>query len=334
MKFVRSMAFTALLGACLPKAEAQTPSGSIVVFEMENSTFYNYDCPFSDVGANQNKLDHPLKVVGIYSGLGIGDIVSVNGNPAKGTAYELFSAAFVGSPNPAPGHPIVDGARAAIAPWDLDFLSPDGTQIGTIHIDGLVGGNRPPDAPQVISGSNWIVTAGSGAFFGVRGYLQVTNTTPERVTSACEDPSLRRVFAGGLGNRRGTLYLIPLSQPKISLNGNTPAVVHADRSLVTSANPAKAGETLTLFATGLGPTRPGVDPGRPFTLDPLQVVNSPVQVLINGSPTDALYAAGFPGTADEYWVDFRVPAGASPGQASIQVSSAWMAGPAVQIAVQ
>src|ERR1019366_4501296 len=35
------------------------------------------------------------KVVGIYSGLGIGDIVSVNGSPAKGTAYELFSAAFV-----------------------------------------------------------------------------------------------------------------------------------------------------------------------------------------------------------------------------------------------
>ena len=130
-----------------------------------------------------------MKVVGIYAGLGIGDIVAVNGNPAKGAAYELFSAAFVGSPNPAAGHPILDGVRAAVAPWDLDFLSADGTQIGTIHIDGFVGGNRPPDAPQAISGSNWIVTAGSGAFFGVRGYLQVSNTTPERVTSNCEDPS-------------------------------------------------------------------------------------------------------------------------------------------------
>src|SRR5690242_241795 len=167
LKHWKTVFAAALCALCSLRVEAQAPTGSIVTFEMENSTFYNNDCPFADVGTNPNKLDHPLKVVGIYSGLGIGDIVSVNGNPAKGTAYELFSAAFVGSPNPAPGHPIVDGARAAIAPWDLDFLSTDGTQIGTIHIDGFVGGNRPPDAPQAISGSNWIVTAGSGAFFGV-----------------------------------------------------------------------------------------------------------------------------------------------------------------------
>ena len=92
-----------MLAACAATAEAQAPTGSIVSFDMENSTFYNNDCPFADVGTNPNKLDHALKVIGIYSGLGIGDIVSVNGNPVKGTAYELFSAAFVGSPNPAPG---------------------------------------------------------------------------------------------------------------------------------------------------------------------------------------------------------------------------------------
>jgi hypothetical protein len=324
-----------MLAACAATAEAQAPTGSIVSFDMENSTFYNNDCPFADVGTNPNKLDHPLKVVGIYSGLGIGDIVSVNGNPAKGTAYELFSAAFVGSPNPAAGHPIVDGARAAIAPWDLDFLSTDGTQIGTIHIDGLVGGNRPPDAPQVISGSNWIVTAGSGAFFGVRGYLQVSNTTAERVTSACEDPSLRREFAGRLGKRHGTLYLVPLSQPHIVATANGPAVVHAnDSSLVTASKPAKAGEILTLFASGLGPTRPGVDPGQPFLADPPQVVNSPVQVLVNGNPAEVLFAGGYPGSVDGYQVNFQVPDPTTSGQASIQLFSAWIGGPMVNIQVQ
>ena len=326
---------TALCTLCFARVEGQAPTGSIVSFAMENSTFYNNDCPFADAGTNPNPLDHPLKVIGIYSGLGIGDIVSVNGSPVKGTAYELFSAAFVGSPNPAPGHPIVDGARAAIAPWDLDFLSADGTQIGTIHIEGLVGGNRPPDAPQAISGSNWIVTAGSGAFFGVRGYLQVSNITPERVTSACEDPSLRRAFAGGLGKRNGTLYLVPLSPPQIVATPNGPAIVHAnDFSLVTSSKPAAAGEILSVFATGLGPTRPGVDPGQPFPATPLQPVNSPVDVLVNGKPSEVLGAVGYPGAVNAYQVNFRVPSDAPKGNATIQLTAAWIAGPSVTIPVQ
>jgi hypothetical protein len=214
-------------------------------------------------------------------------------------------------------------------------LSTDGTQIGTIHIDGFVGGNRPPDAGQAISGSNWIVTAGSGAFFGVRGYLQVSNTTPERVTSACEDPSLRRDFAGGLGKRHGTLYLVTLSQPHIVVTANGPAVVHADdASLVTTSKPAMAGEILTLFASGLGPTRPGVDPGQPFPADPPQVVNSPVQVLVNGNPANVLFAGGYPGAVDGYQVNFQVPDPTTSGQASIQLFSAWIGGPTVNIQVQ
>jgi len=71
-------------------------------------------------------------------------------NPSKRHGIRSVLAGFGGSPNPAPGRPIVDGARAA--PWDLDFLSPDGTQIGTIHIDGFVGGMRPPGAPKEIAG--------------------------------------------------------------------------------------------------------------------------------------------------------------------------------------
>ena len=301
---------------------------------MENSTFYNYDCPFDQVGTNPNPLDHPLKVVGIYAGLGIGDIVAVNGNPAKGAAYEMFSAAFVGSPNPAPGHPTVDGARAAVAPWDLDFLSTDGRQIGTIHVDGLVGGNRPPDAPQAISGGNWIVTAGSGAFFGVRGYLQITNTTAERVTSACEDPSMRRAFAGGLGKRHATLYLVPLSQPQIVTTSNGPAIVHAnDFSPVTASKPATAGEILSVLATGLGPTIPGVDPGQPFPASPLQAVNSPVEVMVNGKDAAVLAAVGLPGAVGGYQVNFRVPPDAATGNATIQLKAAWIGGPSVNLSI-
>src|SRR5205807_2011386 len=130
--------------------------------------------------------------------------------------------------------------------------------------------------------------------------------------------------ANGGGKVHGILYLVPIEQPQIVATAGGPAVVHSnDYSLVTAAKPAKPGEILILFATGLGPTRPCVDPGQPFTADPLQVVNSPVQVLLNGTPSQVLYAGGYPGSVDGYQINFRVPDATAPGTASVQLTSAW-----------
>src|SRR5260370_16307612 len=109
MRFLGVVALSAVV-ACLPRAEAQAPTGSIVRFDMENATLYVYDCPFPDVGSNPNNLGRPLTTLGIFSGLGIADIVSVN-NPAKGTAYEEFSPASLSSPNPRPARPITYWVR-------------------------------------------------------------------------------------------------------------------------------------------------------------------------------------------------------------------------------
>jgi len=108
----------------------------------------------------------------------------------------------------------------------------------------------------------------------------------------------------------------------------------SDFTRVTAAKPARLGETLTLLASGLGPTRPGVDPGQPFTADPLPVVNSPVELSVNGKPAEVLSAVGYPGTVDQYQVNFRVPDGTAAGLASVQLSSAWIAGSDVIIHVQ
>ena len=114
-----------------------------------------------------------------------------------------------------------------------------------------------------------------------------------------------------------------------------PAVVHAsDFSLVTAAKPAKAGEILSLFANGLGPTRPGVDFGQPFPLNPPQTVNSPVDVTVNGTPTEVLYAGGYPGAVDGYQVNFRVPANATPGTVTFRLTAGFIPGGAVTIPLQ
>jgi len=112
-------------------------------------------------------------------------------------------------------------------------------------------------------------------------------------------------------------------------------VTHSnDFTLVAASKPAVAGEILSLFATGLGPTRPGVNPGQPFPSSPLAAVNSPVQVTVNGKPAQVTAAVGFPGAVDGYQVNFQVPPDTPKGMASIQLSAAWIAGPEVRIAIQ
>jgi uncharacterized protein (TIGR03437 family) len=146
---------------------------------------------------------------------------------------------------------------------------------------------------------------------------------------------MRRAFAGTSGKRHATLYLVPLSQPQIAVASNGPAIVHAsDSSPVTASKPATAGEILSVYATGLGPTIPGVDPGQPFPASPLQAVNSPVEVVVNGESAEVLAAVGLPGSVGGYQVNFRVPPDAPKGNATIQLTAAWIGGPSVNVPVQ
>ena len=111
---------------------------------------------------------------------------------------------------------------------------------------------------------------------------------------------------------------------------------HADFSPVTADKPARKRETLIALVTGLGPTRPGVDPGQPFPpiAQGLQIVNSPVFVSVNGESATVTNALGWPGLLDEYRVDFLLPGNIAPGQAAVQLTAAWIPGHTVNIPVQ
>jgi uncharacterized protein (TIGR03437 family) len=184
---------------------------------------------------------------------------------------------------------------------------------------------------------NFAIIGGTGAFLGVQGQSG-QNPNPQvatlRQASITEDPANRRLNGGG-GRVRWVMHLIPKEQPEIVTTPNGPAVVHStDFTLVSTSKPAKAGEVLSLLATGLGPTKPGVDPGSPFPSSPLAAVNSPLEVMVNGKSAEVIGAVGYPGGVDAYQVNFRLPADAAPGTATIQVIAAWITGPNAQIAVQ
>src|SRR5262249_44848753 len=269
----------------------------------------------------------------------IADIIGVNGRPARGTHF-CRGVRVNMSANPAPGQAIGDVVGRSTPPFFLyldcveTILWPDGSLIGSIAFRGLENTDPSPGAPLEQPRGSLVVTGGSGAFLGVRGQSGALDDGTSRSASITEDPSKRRIFGRGHGPTL-ILHIVPMLRPEILMTSSGPAVVHSgDFSLVTEAKPAKSGELLTLFASGLGPTRPGVDPGQPFTTDPLQIVNSPVDLTVNGKPSELLYAGGYPGAVDRYQVNFRVPDETKTGLASVQLTSAWITGASVKIPIQ
>jgi hypothetical protein len=216
------------------------------------------------------------------------------------------------------------------------ILQNDGiTPIGTIIVNGLNGSvsPRPPGPP--VGGQNYAIVGGTGAYLGARGQKGngSGNAIGVRSASITEDPANRRQNGGGKGSFN--FYVIPMFRPEVVITPSGPAVTHSnDFALVSSAKPAAAGEILSLFATGLGPTRTSLAPGQPFPASPLAVVNSPVVVTVNGKVAEVLTAVGYPGAVDGYQVNFRVPLDLSPGAATIQISAAWIPGAPVSIPVK
>ena len=256
--------------------------------------------------------------------LRLGDITAVNGHPVKGT-YAGVPFGLGLTPTLQPDQSIADMAAVSFRQESFQILELDGTHVGTIMTVGPAGGPPPPAAPSAQQNGDLAIVGGTGAFLGVRGEKgRGVSIAALRRAPRDEDPSKRRQIGGG--HIREVFYVIPMSQPEIVITGGGPALTHANASeLVSISKPATPGEILSFLATGLGPTRPSPDPGKPFPPSPVMPVNSPLQVAVNGRTAEVISAVGSPGAIDRYQVSFRLPRGTESGTATIQVTAAWVA---------
>src|SRR5258708_9780481 len=273
--------------ACSQPVLAQVAPPIALQVDVETFVVYTYDVTdYSKFAPDQSKTTSSL---GLQQGglrtftpiIGIGDIVAVNGMPAKGTwltrgtVLNLQTSAL-------PGQAVADTVRTNITEQVFEILQADGTPIGTIMASEVGFGSPPPGAPLTSIGNNKAIAGGTGAFLGVRGQVGLSQSAGIRIASVAEDPAYRRLNGGGTS--RHLIQMFPMSRPEIVSTTAGPAIFHADFSTVTASKPATAGEDLIVRATDLGPTRPGVFPGQPFPPDALQQVNSPLAVSVNGQP--------------------------------------------------
>jgi hypothetical protein len=142
---------------------SQTPQFATLDIEWENYVAYLDDL------ADPSKLASSPTIVNasfrnFRTSILIGDIVSVNGRPAKGT-FVIRGQLVQLSLNPMPGQAIGDIGRPFLGDYHVEILQTDGTPIGSIMSSGFGSGPAPPGAPPGLL-LNLTVTGGTGAFVG------------------------------------------------------------------------------------------------------------------------------------------------------------------------
>ncbi|MGC8761843.1 MAG: Ig-like domain-containing protein [Bryobacteraceae bacterium] len=101
-------------------------------------------------------------------------------------------------------------------------------------------------------------------------------------------------------------------------NRRAAIVIRSDGVLVTKSTPARRGETVRLYAIGLGQTTPRAETNRPGRAE--QAVDRPVIVGINNAGVDVVGARLAENLFGIYEVIFRIPEDASLGDAVLAIA--------------
>ena len=118
-----------------------------------------------------------------------------------------------------------------------------------------------------------------------------TVSVPEPLVIATSEPAV--FTATGMGSGQGHVYVATVDGP----------------ILADASRPAKSGEALVIYATGLGPVQPAVAAGQAAPVEPLSQVTNQVTVTIAGAEAKFLFAGLAPYFAGLYQVNVLVPEG-------------------------
>jgi minor extracellular serine protease Vpr len=113
-----------------------------------------------------------------------------------------------------------------------------------------------------------------------------------------------------------------------------PAVQDSNYQLITSSNPARRGDTIIIYANGLGPVSNQPASGDPSPSQPLAQTNLLPSVTIGGVAAEVDFSGLTPGFVGLYQINAKVPAGAQSGSQPLVVTMNGIPSTPVNLAVQ
>lgn len=262
--------------------------------------------------ANKAQLNNPRAVtVDSLGNLYIGD-----------TGNDRIRVVYSGVKPPPPGSPsfsasgVVDGASftsGGVVPGEIVTIFGN-------NLTSKTGINLAPSLPLPKKLVNTSVTvngtaAGLFAVDNVGGQQQINFQVPWEVGT--QSTASIVVTNNGLASS-AVVVPVEIAQPAIfnyDLGGKKfGAILHADFTLVDAAHPAKAGETVLIYCTGLGAVSSPPADGAPATGQ--STIKVPTVAI--GGPIALLSFSGLaPGFVGLYQVNAEIPAGLPSGNQSV-----------------
>lgn len=209
-----------------------------------------------------------------------------------------------------PGPPIVDDVTSLAETGQRTFAPGS-----LVSIYGILMGRTPGDltgwqgakAPSSLNGTDVMVGGKSAALLAVSGG-EVDVQIPADVATGAQ-----QLMVTHAGQTSAPFSIrVAATSPSVFTNG-TAALVYrsADGSFITNDNPAKSGDTLWLFSTGLGPTTPALGTGE---VAGQTNRTATVSLTIGGRAAEVVSSQAWPGTIGVYQTVFRVPANVPAGR--------------------
>lgn len=205
----------------------------------------------------------------------------------------------------------------------------------TEGITGVVAADRAP-FPTILRGVRVLVENTEAPIISLvnnQGQEQINIQVPfgipvGTVTVTIENNGSRATFAGVR-----VLAVNPGIFEFDSGGTRLAAALHADFSTVTAANPARRGEIILLFLTGLGATIPSVGTNVAGPVPPAEAVVRPI-VGINDEGARVLGTFYAPLLYTAYQINFEVPLNARSGLAKLSVVADGVASQDSRIPIQ
>ncbi|HEV2688880.1 MAG TPA: S8 family serine peptidase, partial [Bryobacteraceae bacterium] len=135
----------------------------------------------------------------------------------------------------------------------------------------------------------------------------------------------------------GNVYTLPLadySPAFFELVGGNVAALDRNAGVIGANNPAKAGQSIQLYANGLGPVTNQPASGDPSSLTVLATCKSTAQVLIGSKSAPIGFCGLAPGFPGLYQLNVTVPSGLTPGPNPVTVTIGGQTSRASNIVVQ
>jgi uncharacterized protein (TIGR03437 family) len=218
----------------------------------------------------------------------------------------------------------LDKTATTVAPGGLITIFGNNLVKTAVDLAGWLGNSLP----RTLNGTS-VTIGGKAAPIIYVSPTQINAQVPVDVPAG----TAQVVVTSSVGPGASFPVTVAATAPAIFFSPVAAVLKNADFSLVSAGNPAKAGDVILVYATGLGQTTPALTTGTLASGTTTAATSASVTATIGGKDATVVYSIISPGFCGLYQVAITVPAGVT-GSSAIVLKQGSTTSNSVSIAVQ